>query len=158
MFPKRKFISAAENAAKLEFCHSCDSDNIIIREKSVVDEFYFETRLNSDGTESVCVSDPIRVLFNQQRLDEIGATAVKAFLDGLQKKNDSLAELRSKCSDEDLMQMMKSRHLQSPSEILAWCRYMESNISKFNTEVQKLVAAEQQQQTTEKTDDTSQTE
>lgn len=115
----------------------------ILREPSVVDEFYQEKVFPSDdGTEAICIVDPIHVLLNQQRLDNLGATAVKSFLDSLAPKSNDLSELRSKCSDDDLMTMVKSRHLQSPAEILSWCRYMNQNFEKFNAEVKAL--AEQQ--------------
>lgn len=116
--------------------------SVILREPSVVDEFYMESVVNDDGSESVSFKDPIYVMFNQQRLNDMGTTAAKAFLDSLQPSSDSLAELRSKCSDSDLMSMVKSRHLQSPAEVLAWCRYMQKNIDIFNSEVQKLIEAQ----------------
>ena len=48
-------------------------------------------------------------------------------------------ELRSKCSDSDLMTMIKSRHLQSPCEILSWCKYMKDNVDVFNNELKQFV-------------------
>lgn len=140
---KRRIFTAQENAEILEVNPDYGLHHAILRESSVTDEFYFESCTNEDGSESVSVVDPIIILFNQQRLDDMGFTATQAFLDALQPKSNELAELRKKCSDEDLMSMMKSRHLQSPAEILAWCRYMQSNVDTFNAEVQKLVEAQQ---------------
>ena len=136
-----------DNAENVVYHPDIDYRVAVLRESSVVDEFYQQNTCNPDGTESVSFSDPIYILFNQERLDSLGSTAVQAFLDSLQPKSDALAELRSKCSDDDLMQMMKSRHLQSPAEILHWCRYMKSNVDKFNAEVQELVKQQSQQQT-----------
>ena len=128
----------------MQFNKNTGLKHTILRQKSVVDEFYHEKCSPSDDKEdSVSVVDPIIVLFNQQRIDNMGATAAKAFLDSLAPESNSLAELRQKCSDEDLMQMVKSRHLQAPAEILAWCRYMQSNIDTFNSEVRKIVEAKQ---------------
>lgn len=124
----------------------------ILRTASVVDEFYFEEcNPSDDSMKSVSVCDPIVILFNQQRLDNLGVTAAKSFLDSLAPKSNALSELRSKCSDEDLMSMVKSRHLQSPAEILSWCRYMQNNIDKFNSEVQKLVEARQAEESAKAT-------
>lgn len=141
---ERRFVNPEENNAFLD--GTCDLRHTALRETSVVDEFYSEKMMNDDGTESVSFSDPIYILFNQQRLNSLGSTAAQSFLDSLQPKSDALAELRKKCSDEDLMQMVKSRHLQSPAEILAWCRYMEQNVDAFNKEVQSLVEAQAQQE------------
>lgn len=148
---KRHFLTPDENVEKnVHFDATCDLRHTVLRDASVVDEFYKESIINTDGSESVSFMDPIYILFNQQRLNSLGTTAAQSFLDSLQPQSDSLAELRKKCSDDDLMKMVKSRHLQSPSEILAWCRYMESNIDAFNEEVQSLIQAQTEEASKEK--------
>lgn len=141
---KRQFKLIGECMSNMFVNTELGLPHSILREPSIVDEFYFESHQPSDDTmPSYSVVDPIIVLFNQQRLENMGVTAAKQFLDSLQPKSDSLAELRKKCSDEDLVTMIKSKYLQSPAEILAWCRYMKDNINTFNTEVQKLINAQQ---------------
>lgn len=119
--------------------------NIVCAEKSLVHEFQFEERVSQqDGNSMFQACDPIYLLFNQQRLNSIGAGAVQLWLQEMSSAASSpLAELRKQCSDDDLLTMVKSRHLQSPSEILAWAQYMTANMSKFESEVAKLVAAKQ---------------
>lgn len=118
-------------------------NNVVVREQSPIDEFYFvKTKSSDDGKECISFTDPIRMLFNQQRLSSLGSTAVQAWLDSLaQCKNDSLAEIRSKCSDEDLISLIKSRHIQHPCEIMAYLEECNRNMETFNNEVQELVAA-----------------
>lgn len=152
---KRNFATRSERLKDVSFNPNTGLKHSILRTASVVDEFYFEKCSPSDDTmDSVSVCDPIIVLFNQQRLDDMGVTAAKSFLDSLAPKSNSLSELRSKCSDEDLMSMVKSRHLQSPAEILSWCRYMQNNIDKFNSEVQKIVEARQAEESAKATQTT----
>lgn len=121
----------------------------IVRTPSMVDEFYTETiGTNDDKKPIVRFIDPIYMLFNLERLSHLGAENVQLWLDSLNSAgNREIDVLKSKCSDEQLTQMIKSRHLQSPSEILSWCRYMNENIKEFNEEVQRLA----QQQETEQT-------
>lgn len=138
---KRRFINPEENTAVLI---PVDLKCTELREPSVVDEFHRDSIFNENGEESVSFSDPIYILFNQQRLNKLGTSATQAFFDSLESKSDALAELRTKCSDDDLMKMVKSRHLQSPAEILAWCRYMEQNVDDFNNEIKALVEAKKQ--------------
>lgn len=128
-------------------------ENIISAEKSLVHEFQFEERVSQqDGTPMFQASDPIYLLFNQQRLNSIGAGAVQLWLQEMNSAASSpLAELRKQCSDDDLLTMVKSRHLQSPSEILAWAQYMTANMSKFESEVAKLVAAKQTEESQSQT-------
>lgn len=140
----RTNLTPEQNSKNIVFNHKLGQRHVVVREPSVVDSFYYEKCQPSDDKEvSFSVVDPIFVLFNQQRLDSMGSTAAKAFIDSLVPKSNSLAELRQKCSDEDLMCMIKSRHLQSPAEVLSWCRYMQQNIDTFNSEVRQLVEARQ---------------
>lgn len=140
-----KFGEAAINLACVK--------NTLTAEKSLVHEFQFEERVSKqDGSPMFQVCDPIYLLFNQQRLNSIGAGAVQLWLQDMSSAASSpLSELLKQCSDDDLLTMVKSRHLQSPSEILAWAQYMTSNMEKFQSEVAKLVAAKQADDSQSKT-------
>ena len=100
--------------------------NMNAYQPSLVSSFYREESISSETGEPLDVyHDPIYMLFNQQRLSKLGAGAVEMWLTQMnQSKANPLAELRKECSDEDLVMMIKSRHLQSPSEILSWSRLM----------------------------------
>ncbi len=115
---------------------------------SLVSSFYKEESISSESGEPMVVyHDPIYMLFNQQRLSKLGAGAIEMWLNQMnQSKANPLAELRKECSDEDLVSMIKSRHLQSPSEILSWSRLMTARIDEFKSEVAKLVASKQVEQ------------
>lgn len=117
----------------------------VSREASLVDEFYQEERVScTDGAPMKQFNDPIYMLFNQKRLSLLGSGAIELWLQSMAKaKSDPLAELRKQCSDDDLLTMVKSRHLQSPSEIHAWAQLMTSKIDDFKSEVSKLLAAKQ---------------
>lgn len=128
----------------VELNKECMSNSVSM-EKSLVHEFYVEEQVSKeDGSPMYQVSDPIYLLFNQQRLNSIGAGAVQMWIQEMSASHSSpLAELRKQCSDDDLLTMVKSRHLQSPSEIHAWAQYMTANMDKFQSEVAKLVAEKQ---------------
>lgn len=122
--------------------------NVVVREVNPVDEFYFEESVSSDDNKK-CIgfTDPIRMLFNQQRLNKLGSMGVEQWLNSLQNfKKDPMAELRAKCSDEDLIALIKSRHIQQPSEIMAYVEYCKNNMETFNSEVQKIVQARQEEE------------
>ncbi len=124
--------------------------NMNYYQPSLVVSFYKEESISSESGEPMVVyHDPIYMLFNQQRLSKLGSGAVEMWLQQMnQSKANPLAELRKECSDEDLVSMIKSRHLQSPSEILSWSRLMISKIDEFKTEVAKLVASKEVEQPT----------
>ena len=126
----------------------CDCCNSEYRTSSVVDDFYKVKSVSVHSGKDVNHHvDPIYMLFNQERLQKtIGYDNAKQFLDSLVSVGSTpLAELRKKCSDEDLLATIKSRNLQQPSEILNWARYMNNNVKEFNSAVEAVKAMEAQQ-------------
>lgn len=115
-----------------------DIDNTNYRQQSVVDDFYRNPTISPvTGNDAVHYQDPIYLLFNQERLQkQIGYDSAKQFLDSLNKATkDSLSELRKKCSDADLIATIKSRHLQTPSEITNWAIYCQRNMDNFQQQI-----------------------
>lgn len=94
-----------------------------------------ETTAANGDVSCVRVCNDISLLFNQQRLESLGREGIKQFLDSLTPKSPSLASLRSKISDADLLKVCKSRYIQSPSELLAWSSYLDSSLSEIQQEI-----------------------
>lgn len=101
-----------------------------------------ETTASNGDVSSVRVCNDISLLFNQQRLESLGREGIKQFLDSLTPKSPSLASLRSKISDADLLKVCKSRYIQSPSELLAWSSYLDSSLSEIQQEIVDNVSSE----------------
>lgn len=119
--------------------NSVVDDNKLFRESSAVDTFYRIKGINEQtGKDVTFFVDPLHILLNQERLSRLGFDGVDNYVKSLfNQGNTQLAELRKQCSDEDLLATIKSRHLQSPSELLAWTRYMSDNIKEFNAQVKQ---------------------
>lgn len=95
-------------------------------ENSPVNEFCFE-RLAKNGTEVVTLTSDIYMLFNQQRLDRMSKDRLLSYFENLSVSEPKMRELRSKLSDEQLCSFVKSRFIQSPSELMAWSQYLMSS-------------------------------
>lgn len=95
-------------------------------ENSPVNEFCFE-RLDKNGTEVVTLTSDIYMLFNQQRLDRMSKDRLLSYFENLSVSEPKMLELRSKLSDEQLCSFVKSRFIQSPSELMAWSQYLMSS-------------------------------
>lgn len=108
-------------------------------ENSPVNEFCFE-RLEVNGEEVVTLTSDICMLFNQQRLDRMSKERLVAYFENLSVNEPTLRELRSKLSDDQLCSFVKSRFMQSPSELMAWSQYLMSS----QDEMIAAAAAEQQ--------------
>lgn len=108
-------------------------------ENSPVNEFCFE-RLEVNGNEVVTLTSDIYMLFNQQRLDRMSKDRLLAYFENLSVNEPKMRELRSKLSDDQLCSFVKSRFIQSPSELMAWSQYLMSS----QDEMIAAAAAEQQ--------------
>lgn len=117
---------------------------MVFATKTPIDDFYREEVTGSRTNETaVAFVNPLQVLLNQKRLDAVGAMGIEQWLSSFDLKSSSaLDKLRSQCSDDDLLKTMKSRHLQSPAEILAWSRYMADHMDEFNAQVKATYDAE----------------
>lgn len=109
-------------------------------ENSPVNEFCLE-RLDKDGTEVVTLTSDIYMLFNQQRLDRMSKDRLLAYFENLSVNEPKMRELRSKLSDDQLCSFVKSRFIQSPSELMAWSQYLMSSQDEM------IAAAASEQQT-----------
>lgn len=127
------------------------------RQPNVMDNFISEPAFCAgSGKEAICITNPLQMMLNQKRIESLGNLSVKEWLEAFSLQPQSeLNKLRKQCSDDDLCSMIKSRHLQSPAEVLAWSRKMASNMDKFNSEVQKHIEAMQVQQQTDSTEQTN---
>lgn len=114
------------------------------RQPSLVDDFYYrEIECSISGKKLVRVSHPLYMLFNQERLDRLGPAALQRWIDSLNEAgNSSLNEVKKKCSNEDLLAMVKSRHIQHPSELERYINSLSERAEFFNSEIARIVAEE----------------
>lgn len=100
-----------------------------------VDEFTFEKVSVPGSDDSITVTSDITMLFNQQRLDRCSRDALIQYFDNLSRTSSDFSALRSKLNDDQLMSIVKSRYLQSPSELLA---YSEGLVREYGVELASL--------------------
>ena len=108
-------------------------------EQSPVNEFVIQEN-EVNGVKSIRCSSDIYMLFNQQRLDRMSKERLVAHFEKLSVNEPKMRELRSKLSDDQLCSFVKSRFIQSPSELMAWAQYLMSS----QDEMIAAAAAEQQ--------------
>lgn len=94
---------------------------------STIDDFLFQkhTVVGDSAPSFRCTSD-IYMLFNAQRLDRMSRDRILQHFNDMTVKNSSLAALKSKLTDDQLISIVKSRYIQSPSELLSWSMYLNS--------------------------------
>lgn len=97
---------------------------------------------NKDG--SISVTTDITLIFNQQRLEnKLTASELREYI---QRYSPNKSEYTAQLDDDTLLNTIKSRHVQSLSEMRSWAEYCLENIDSLIKEVDKKtrVAAEEQ--------------
>lgn len=112
------------------------------RQESPVDQFLFE-ELEFDGVKGVRLTSDICMLFNQQRLDRLSRESLLSHFESMSVNEPKFGDLRAKLGDDQLISFVKSRFIQSPSELMAWSQYL---MSSSDAVVAELAAAQQEQQ------------
>ena len=127
MWNKRRITPYVRSSRPYDVC----SREMIVTElyrPSQIDDFLIQKlKAPNDTCDSVRLTSDIYMLFNQQRLDRMTQQALIQYFDDMQVREPKLAALRSKLTDEQLCQFVKSRYIQSPSELMAWSSYLMSN-------------------------------
>lgn len=114
---------------------------------SPVDDFMHSKHKPAyDSKESIRVSSDIYMLFNQQRLDKMTLQQLAAHFNSMVVRDPSLSALKSKLTDEQLASIVKSRYIQTPSELLAYSRYLNSLADEQIQTVVQAAQLKQQQQ------------
>ncbi len=112
------------------------------REESPVDQF-LRQEIEVNGVPSVRLTSDIYMLFNQQRLDKLSRESLLSHFESMSVNEPKFGDLRAKLGDDQLINFVKSRFIQSPSELMAWSQYL---MSSSDAVVAELAAAQQEQQ------------
>lgn len=92
---------------------------------------------------SITVSTDISLLFNQQRLEnKLSAVELREYI---QRYTPNKSVYTAQLDDETLLNTLKSRHIQSLSEMRAWAEYCMENYDSLIKEAEekaRLVAEE----------------
>ena len=112
------------------------------REESPVDQF-LKQEIEVNGVPSVRLTSDIYMLFNQQRLDRLSRESLLSHFESMSVNEPKFGDLRAKLGDDQLINFVKSRFIQSPSELMAWSQYL---MSSSDAVVAELAAAQQEQQ------------
>ena len=122
MFSKRRLTRYVYNAIEKGVIDLKHSE---FYTPSNVDDFMFELDKPVHGNnEAVIFTSDITMLFNQQRLDKMSRESLLQHFDSMSVKDSSLSVVRKSLSDDQLISIVKSRYIQSPSELMAYSNYL----------------------------------
>lgn len=88
---------------------------------------------NGDG--SITISTDISLIFNQQRLEnKLSATELREYI---QRYTPNKSVYTAQLDDETLLNTLKSRHIQSLSEMRSWTEYCMENYDSLIKEAEE---------------------
>lgn len=104
-----------------------------IKGKDVV--LYPENRLEpivvtSDFGDCLVHTSDLYDLFNQQRIANFGADVVRDFIARNYPVSSAISDKISKMSDDEIMESIKPRNVQSYSELMLWSKYLNRQIEE----------------------------
>lgn len=100
------------------------------------------TVVNKDG--SIVISNDISLIFNQQRLqNKLTASELREYI---QRYTPNKSAYTAQLDDETLLNTLKSRHIQSLSEMRSWAEYCMENCDSLIKEAEEKarIAAEEE--------------
>lgn len=94
-------------------------------------------------------SDVRLILHNKDLASRAGVSVASKF--GQSKQSASqIQQIMDKMSDDDLLATVRSRHIQAPSEIIAWSKELSAYAEHLESQAQELIDAETTKQEAEK--------
>lgn len=108
-----------------------------------IETFRFEkVECSSDNVSYRIRSDVSMLLHAADLAKRVGVSTAQRFMDSKRPRSSSLQEQLDELSpsDDELLSMVKSRHLQQPSEILAWVDSINELAEDMKSEALKQIA------------------
>lgn len=114
-----------------------------------------ELRVEIDDTDESCpvryTSDVRLILHAKDLASRAGLTIASKF--GQSKQSPSqIQTIMDTMSDDDLLATVRSRHIQAPSEIIAWSKELSAYAEHLESQAQELIDAVNAKQATEEVD------
>lgn len=117
-------------------CASSEPD--IVLEELPTEQFRFE-KAGTDDNEYVRIRSDVSMLFHAADMaKKYGTGFVQSVIDMRRPKSSALQSQMDQMSDAQILDTVKSRHLQSPSELIAWSEYLIEQAKDVEQEAERL--------------------
>lgn len=104
----------------------------------------------SDKTRPVRYTSDVRLILHTKDLASRVGIAVASKFGQRSQSASQIQQIMDKMSDDDLLATVRSRHIQAPSEIIAWSKELSAYAESLESQAQELIDAENSKQEAEK--------
>nr|DAN04410.1 MAG TPA: hypothetical protein [Microviridae sp.] len=117
-------------------CSSSEPD--VVLEELPTEQFRFE-KVGIEENEAVRIRSDVSMLLHAADMaKKYGSGFVQSMIDMRRPRSSSLQSQMDQMSDAQILDTVKSRHLQSPSELLAWSEYLIDQAKSIEDEASRL--------------------
>lgn len=117
-------------------CASSEPD--IVLEELPTEPFRFE-KIGTEENEAIRIRSDVSMLLHAADMaKKYGTGFVQSMIDMRRPKSSALQSQMDQMSDAAILDTVKSRHLQSPSELLAWSEYLVEQAKDIEQEAERL--------------------
>ena len=104
----------------------------------------------SDETRPVRYTSDVRLILHTKDLASRAGLAIASKFGQSKQSVSQIQQVMDTMSDDDLLSTVRSRHIQSPSEIIAWSKELSAYAENLESQAQELIDAENAKQEAEK--------
>lgn len=112
-----------------------------------------QLRVEIDDTDETCpvrYTSDVRLILHTKDLASRAGLAVASKFGQSKQSASQIQQIMDEMSDDDLLATVRSRHVQAPSEIIAWSKELSAYAEKLESQAQELIDAEKAKQDAEK--------
>ena len=107
---------------------------------------------DTDETRPVRYTSDIRLILHTKDLASRAGISVASKFGQSKQSTSQIQQVMDKMSDDDLLATVRSRHIQSPSEIIAWSKELSLYAERLESQAQELIDTEVAKQGEEEVD------
>lgn len=107
---------------------------------------------DTDETRPVRYSSDVRLILHTKDFASRAGLSIASKFGQRNQSSSQIQQIMDKMSDDDLLATVRSRHVQSPSEIIAWSKELSVYAEHLESQAQELIDAENAKQEAEKAD------
>lgn len=107
---------------------------------------------DTDETRPVRYTSDVRLILHTKDLASRAGLAIASKFGQSKQSASQIQQIMDNMSDDDLLATVRSRHVQTPSEIIAWSKDLSAYAENLESQVQELINSENAEQQAEKAD------
>jgi hypothetical protein len=117
-------------------CASSEPD--IVLEELPTESFRFE-KIGTEEDEAIRIRSDVSMLLHAADMaKKYGTGFVQSMIDVRRPRSSALQSQMDQMSDAQILDTIKSRHLQSPSELIAWSEYLVEQAKFIEDEAERI--------------------